>query len=304
MTASTVPEAAFDLHYDGPALVNNRMEVRDIAPAMIAAADAIRAASRTLYPDQAEPRIDVEATAPGSFIVQLLILEAEAPGTAVSIFASAPAVAGATFITLVGSVIGAVKLVRRLSHTQIREVTAAPEVNPPAVRITFADGTVLEISESAYRLAQDSEVRRQMRNMVEPLSRPGVESLDLKSGANEARVERDDLPSFDLSTSGEELLSDTTRPAALTLASVAFAEGNKWRLSDGETTFYATVEDNGFLGRVARNEESFARSDILRTQLRTRQWRTDRGLRTEHIVVSVDEHIKGPREVPLPFVDE
>ena len=279
------------------------MEVRDIAPAMIAAADAIRAASRALYPDQTEPRIDVQATAPGSFMVQMLVLEAQTAQAAVSIFASDTAVAGATFVTLVGSVIGAVKLVRRLSQTQIREVAAAPESNPPAVRITFADGTVLEILESAYRLAQDAEVRRQLRNVVEPLAKPGIESLDLRSGQNEARVVRDDLPSFDLSTNGEELLSDTTRPAALTLASVAFTEGNKWRLSDGETTFYATVEDNGFLDRVARNEESFARSDILRTQLRTRQWRTDRGLRTEHTVVAVDEHIKGPREVPLPFED-
>ena len=84
---------------------------------------------------------------------------------------------------------------------------------------------------------------------------------------------------------------------------MAFVSGNKWRLTDGDATFHAAIADLNFLNKVDRGEEEFSRTDILRVELRTTQWRTDSGLRTEHTVERVIEHIRGPREVPLPFED-
>jgi hypothetical protein len=114
-------------------------------------------------------------------------------------------------------------------------------------------------------------------------------------------VTKSDVSSFEIPTSPDEPISDVEREVALKLASVAFVSGNKWRLTDGESTFHATIADPDFLGKVDRGEEQFSRTDILRVRLHTQQWRTDAGLRTEQTVMKVLEHIHGPREVPLPF---
>lgn len=96
-------------------------------------------------------------------------------------------------------------------------------------------------------------------------------------------------------------LIDRTSEMALTIVAVTFAEGNKWRLSDGERTFHATIEDKPFLARVERGEEAFRNGDILVCALRVQQWRTPTGLRTEYSVVNVVDHLPGAMPLRLPF---
>ena len=57
--------------------------------------------------------------------------------------------------------------------------------------------------------------------------------------------------------------------------------------------------------RVQLAQESFARTDILVAKLRTQQWRTAAGdLRTEHAILEILEHRRGPRQIPLPFEND
>jgi hypothetical protein len=85
----------------------------------------------------------------------------------------------------------------------------------------------------------------------------------------------------------------------LAIASVAFTEGNKWRLSDGSSTFHATIADEGFLARVDRGEERFGKGDILRVELHMTQSRGDVGLTTTYVVEHVIDHIPTVRPVSL-----
>lgn len=111
------------------------------------------------------------------------------------------------------------------------------------------------------------------------------------------------MPAYEAPILPDPPLTDTETVLALTITTLSFAEGNKWRLSDGRSTFYATIEDDGFLSRVNRNDESFSKGDILRCQVRVRQWQTSPGLRTDYSVIKVLEHIPAARNLPLPFVD-
>lgn len=296
---TTPAGAQMTLSYDGPALVANRMDVRQLAPALLASADAIHAASRLLYPEQSEPRVEIEATAPGSFEIHMFISDPTIWQRAVGLFTTPEMQAAGTFTGLLGFVIAGVGALVKIGKSRIRR--AEPE--GPNVRIELADGTILVIPAEAYRLIQDTPTRTAIREVVRPLRAEGVDRLDIRGATEGTRVERADVDAFDLPALTDQPIGEDTRSVALTLANVAFTTGNKWRLSDGESTFYATIEDTDFLNRVERNAESFARSDILRVQLRTEQWRTETGLRSEYTVLHVDEHIAGPREVPLPFAD-
>jgi hypothetical protein len=86
---------------------------------------------------------------------------------------------------------------------------------------------------------------------------------------------------------------------ALAITVLPFTGGRKWRLSDGRLTFYAEMSDEEFLRKIAADEESFAKDDILRCRVRVRQWKTESGLKTEYEVVSVLEHLSSARTIPL-----
>jgi len=67
-------EAAFDLQYDGSALQTHEMDVRDLAPALVATAELFQQMNRELWPNQPSITVNVRATAEGSFLVQLKLI--------------------------------------------------------------------------------------------------------------------------------------------------------------------------------------------------------------------------------------
>jgi hypothetical protein len=83
---------------------------------------------------------------------------------------------------------------------------------------------------------------------------------------------------------------------------LAFQEGNKWRLFDGQNTITATIADAEFIGRVDRNLVRFAKGDILLCEVRTVQTQGVDGLKTDHTVLRVLEHRQAPDQIPLPFI--
>jgi hypothetical protein len=63
----------FHVVYDGPALTEHRMDVRDLAPALVAFADLFTAANKEINGDAAEVRVQVNASfKAGSFGIDLV----------------------------------------------------------------------------------------------------------------------------------------------------------------------------------------------------------------------------------------
>lgn len=109
-------------------------------------------------------------------------------------------------------------------------------------------------------------------------------------------------PAFNITEPDDDLISDNVRIVAVRLVSLAFKEGNKWRISDGTSIFWASVHDLDFLQRVTSNEEVFARDDILRVRLRDQQFRmATGGFRMEHTIEKVLEHRQGTPQEQLPL---
>ncbi|WP_061165200.1 hypothetical protein [Caballeronia temeraria] len=63
----------FNVVYDGPALAEHRMDVRDLAPALVAIADLFTAANKELNGDSADVRVEVKGSfKAGSFELDLI----------------------------------------------------------------------------------------------------------------------------------------------------------------------------------------------------------------------------------------
>src|SRR3954447_20078355 len=71
-------ETAFEVKYDGEALRDGRMPVRDLAPALLALGELFRIAGSELYPDLPPPTLEAKATEKGSFDVHLIINASDA----------------------------------------------------------------------------------------------------------------------------------------------------------------------------------------------------------------------------------
>ena len=124
------------------------------------------------------------------------------------------------------------------------------------------------------------------------------------SDATEAPAEtltQTDRTSFSVAEPVPEVVIDSTNRLALSIRSLAFQEGNKWRLFDGQNVITATIADADFIARVDRNMVRFAKGDILLCEVRSVQTQSAEGLKTEHTVLKVIEHRPAPDQFPLPF---
>src|SRR5687768_3566442 len=70
-TVGAMARSDLEVRYDGPAIVDGRMDVRTLAPSLIGLADAVQAASRELYPGAPDVTLEIRATGEGSFRVLL-----------------------------------------------------------------------------------------------------------------------------------------------------------------------------------------------------------------------------------------
>jgi len=68
-------EATFTIVYDGPALRDHSMDVRDLAPAMLGLGELFDAANSALNGDNARIKVQVKATEPGCFQITFEVIQ-------------------------------------------------------------------------------------------------------------------------------------------------------------------------------------------------------------------------------------
>ena len=171
------------------------------------------------------------------------------------------------------------------------------------MRIVLADGTTLDIPSDTWTLYRNVDVRKQTREVVQPLARPGIETVTLRAEkAESVTVEKEDLEAYAEIEGDEEALLETEQEMYAEIVSVAFRADNKWRLSVGDFPFWASIEDADFLDRVQRGVEVFRKGDLLRARIEIVQTRDTEGLHTAHNVIEVLDHL--PRAVQLKIGEE
>lgn len=276
------------------------MPVRDLAPALLSLGDLFAEASLVAHPDRPPVALDIKATEDGSFVIHLILeTPSEAWDQIVDIFGSDAASALVNLKELIiGGSFGLFWLIKRLKGRSVVETQEPVAPGEGQIRLTLDDGTKLEIPAEVLALYQNVQVRKRARQVVAPLTNPGVQRLDFRSEHEVTlSLKASDIEAFEVPEADDMPLLDHEMPLVVSLASVAFTPGNKWRFTDGDNTFYAAIQDEGFLERVEHGIESFRKGDMLRCRMRIVQTQRGGNLHTEHHVVEVLEHI--PRGTQL-----
>jgi hypothetical protein len=297
-----VAEASFGVKYDGPALKDGRMAVRDLAPALLSLGEVFTEASLLLYPEHDPVSLEIQATRDGSFVVNLILQGAGVAWDQFSAFAGSDA--GATIAILKEYVVGGsadTSLFGLLKWLKGRRVVSQdPAVDPGRVKLTAEDGTTIDVPTEVAELHRNIRVRKKVREVVQPLERKGVRSLEFQSEKEVTFSLGDsDLPDFDLPLLKEAELADNEIEVHLEIVAPTFKEDNKWRFFDGDKFFHAPILDQEFLHRVSMGE-SFRKGDRLHCRLQMIQMEQPDGtLYTERRVVQVIKHIPSPTQLPL-----
>jgi len=298
----------FSVRYDGPALSNHTMDVRELAPALLALAHLVEQANKVALPDAAEVSLSVQGNfKSGSFGIDLVAIQSVAEQV-ISLLAGHGVTATANLITLLNALgflrgnetcVGLIGLIKRLRGRKPAAIRQEGDRVFVECRDTQTTETI-EVDLLTGRLYQSRVVRQNLEKALKPLACEGVDFFAVgQAGQAHAVVESAELAFFTAAAEDEEIVSDTTaHNVLLQIESAVFTEGNKWRFSDGDRAFYAEIADERFLADVESGLRRFGKLDMLLVDLQRIQSITDNGLKTKHIVAKVHEH-RGPLQGKL-----
>jgi hypothetical protein len=291
--------AHFQIAYDGPALDSHEMDVNDLAPALLALSELLEEANQVINDGKAKVNVKVKGSfKSGSFGVDFSVLQSTLD--LLNIFNDTHVTGALNLVGLVGLVSGStVCLFHVLKWLKGRPIEKVIKINDETVEI-YSQQESLEISINVLKLLMNFNIRRSIEKVILPLKKEGIDRFYAKDKNKKAiEVQKNEVGYFDAPIPQEEVLEDVELITNVQLVNVAFQETNKWRFSDGTTSFFATVTDNGFIHRVQNDTETFAKNDILRVKLRKIQYESPTGIRTEYYVQDVIEHRRPGQQLKL-----
>lgn len=293
-------ELTFSLAYGGPAVDDGTMDVRTLAPALLALADVFRATNITVNREAPPVTLQINATARGSFEVHLILSQLDFPMNIMAMLSGDQITAVANLFQVVGGTNGLFGFLKRLGG---RKIVQRHSIDITSTEIDLDDGVRLSVPNEVMAAYQSLTIRKNVETVVSPLRVDGIESMEIRSRQEtEVRIEKADTPHFRAPSLPPQPLLDTRMELNLKIVSVTFQEGNMWRFSDGGQPFFALMEDEGFMQRVLDADEAFRSGDILRVSLHINQEQDANGdLHTSYVIEKVLDHIPRERLIQLPI---
>lgn len=272
------------LRYRGPALDAGRMDVYQASTNMIAFSEFMVAAVKSTYGDSAEAKAEVAGFEHGSFVTDIVI---SVGGGAATIFTAL------TPQQLWGVVRDAFALWKHLKGSPPTSVVH----HDHSVQVGNNSGTILTVHTDALTLVMSPKGVETVEKFIrQPMEQDGYDTLQILPDDEESSlvsVTKQESGYF-VGVAKELQLSDNVNRMSVFIVAAVFQDGNKWRFSDGGSTFNAAILDGDFLGLINRGER-FGKGDVLDVDMQIVQTRTGMKVNVERSVVKVHRHLS-PQE--------
>lgn len=288
--------ASFYIVYDGPALENNEMDVRDLAPALLSISDTFEEANRVLNKNKASIAVNIRASfKTGCFGIEMSVVQNVYEATR-SLFTGDDITAALNILQALGfttgSGFGVLKILKWLNNRKIKTIEPT---NNKKVKIITEDDDHIETENAVIELMKNFKIRESIKKAIAgPLENPGIKTFAIKHKAEDPDdfiiIAAEEISILDVPDVEEELIEDKTYETTLQALSVAFLEDNKWRFSDGDIKFFAEIADVDFIKQVQDNEIAFRKDDLLKVKIHKKQWLTEKGLKSEYKIIKIIEH--------------
>jgi len=306
---------ALTIAYDGPALQDKTMNIKELAPALLSIGNVLEEANKELNGKDSGMQVLVRSDfKTGSFQVDLEIVRSL--GEQISILmGSIKQFSAEDILKTIGfaadlKTLGAVTLIGLIKYIRGRKVKKGTAIENNNVRIEIDDvrDNAIDISKEVYQLYVNIEIHNGLSGALKPLEKQGIDSFYSKTRDREGvRITSQDVSFFQtpkVAELDEIIINEYTNNAVYYIITASFEEGYKWRLSNGVDKITATLKDENFINDLNKGNISLSKDDKLFVKIKTSQWQMKDGLiRTEKEIIEVMEHIKKQRQLQIPFVD-
>jgi hypothetical protein len=299
-------ENNFKICYDGPALANHEMNVKDIAPALLAMGELLEEANKLINGDKTKVAVNIKATNPGSVDVLLTIVQDLIPqlktlftSSEVTAIVNAAGLLGIIGLTAknAGGIIGFLKWQRG------RKIKNVITIEGEGYKIELDDGDSQNMSFEELKLFRSVSIRKNLEVIIKkPLEQEGIDKVSFNCGEQKSvEIKKEQREYFLAPDVEQELISEKEEEMNLQLIGISFQEGGKWRFTDGNATFFAEIKDDTFIEKVKKNEEVFAKDDVYSVLAKKRQYLSKDGIKTDYEVLKILEHRSAAVQIKLPF---
>ena len=299
--------------YCGPAVDNGTMDVRDLAPALLAFSDFIRAANKALNNDDSKISVRVNADFhQGSFEIQLAVIKTLAQK--VQELWDTPGIDAGGILALLGLGVaandyGLIDLIKKIGGKVIKSITDSKEQPGKSIVKVEGDNNVIVVDSKVVGLYKDTEIRGNIEKALSPLQREGIDAFEVRNEAKDGnravkRITKEEIPCFYVSkpsSGNDDTTNISTQCVWVQLLNVSF-EDLKWKLSLGDAKIHAMLNDEDFKKKIDKHKVWFAKGDMLKVQLETTQQIKENGTITnQYAILKVEEVRHSKEETELPF---
>ncbi len=280
-------ETRLSLRYSGPSVEAGLMDVYQASANMIAFSEFMVIAAKSKWGEQISVKAEVAGFGRGSFLTDLVF---NVMGYALPLFASF------TPAELLQTINESFELWKHLKGEPPKDIQRN---NQQTAKVTNNNGEIIQVQIETLNLVFNEKASVAVKQFIqEPLSHEGIESLEIGYDKKIiATAKQSEGYCFGLVRPSESI-TDVTVSMTLIIEAPVFKDGNKWRFSDGQSSFYADILDLEFLSNVDKGEP-FAKGDLLRVDLRITQERAGIKITSERAVIKVNQHISGQKQNSL-----
>ncbi|MCF7746885.1 hypothetical protein GLP43_04795 [Sulfitobacter sp. M39] len=303
-------KARFEIAFEGDPFDDGEIDVRDLAPTLLAFGNVVQAANKALNGDRADARLKVAATDQGSFVAALTMDVGWLTDMLDAVNAHPQRVVAADklmdLLIKAGGIVsgGAVGLFTAIKVLRGKRPEKVEPLGDGTTQITI-NHTTFVVDDRTVALLQDLPTREAVEDLGAKAARvDGLDSLRIgvdSGGFDAVRLSRSDLQALKVPPEPDEPDTEVThRDAWLKIVSVHFRDGYKWRFSDGgERAFTAEMEDADFQNKVQEGLVTLNANDAIRCRLREEQSLSASSLLKIVYVEEVLEYRPGARQMSL-----
>ncbi len=290
------------ISYDGSVVRQGRMSAVDAGTAIVGMANMVAAASQNLFGDGSRVTSQVETNfVKGSFEINFIVEQAS------GLFMNDASLKELMVLLFGPGHTGLLGLIRRLGGKKAEAVGPIHKNGDDIVLKIKGDNNNITVNSNTYNLYNDTRARESAESITRPLERDGMDTLTIGSFSGvelpSVRITSDEAPYYRAPSPEEKGVHKSTSEVYLRVVSPNFQPGGKWRFARGESVFFASVEDDGFLERVKKYEERFGDGDTIIADMKTETIEVEGRMKVVHTIVKVKDH-QPPRHVRQMTLDE